>query len=94
MTIRYPWKHNPDFATIERTWKDADAGAARTNQCVVALMRGPQVLFALAQQPTLRRSELLNVQRAHDGYWQAGGVRFAPFTAVHEAPYSAYVRLA
>ena len=61
---------------------------------VVALVRGPQVLFALAQQPRLSRSQLLNVKRAADGYWEAGGVRFAPFTAIHDAPYTAYIRLA
>lgn len=101
-----PVETQSGFATIERTWKDGDridlelpmpvrlVPINAHHPDVVALMRGPQVLFALAQQPTLRRRELLNVQRAHDGYWQAGGVGFAPFTAVHEAPYSAYVRLA
>jgi uncharacterized protein len=60
----------------------------------VALVRGPQMLFALVQQPKLGRSQLLNVKRADDGCWQAGGVRFAPFTAIHGAPYTAYIRLA
>ncbi|MGB6485874.1 MAG: beta-L-arabinofuranosidase domain-containing protein [Steroidobacteraceae bacterium] len=94
------------FATIERTWKDGDqidlelpmpvrlVPINAYHPDVVALVRGPQVLFALAQQPRLSRSQLSNVKRAPDGYWQAGDVRFAPFTAIHDAPYTAYVRLA
>ncbi|MFZ0501614.1 MAG: beta-L-arabinofuranosidase domain-containing protein [Steroidobacteraceae bacterium] len=94
------------FATIERTWKDGDqidlhlpmplrlVPINAHHPEVVALMRGPQVLFALAQKPKLGRSQVMNVKRAADGYWQAGGVRFAPFTAVRDAPYSAYIRLA
>jgi len=93
------------FATIERTWKDGDridlelpmpvrlVPINRHHPDVVALMRGPQVLFALVQQPRLSRSQLLNVKRAADGYWQAGGVRFVPFTAIHDAPYTSYIRL-
>lgn len=94
------------FATIERTWKDGDqidlhlpmplrlVPINAHHPEVVALMRGPQVLFALAQKPKLGRSQVMNVKRAADGYWQAGCVRFAPFTAVRDAPYSAYIRLA
>lgn len=94
------------FAAIERTWKDGDRIDLQLpmpvrlvpinahHSDVVALVRGPQVLFALAQQPKLSRKQLLNVQRAPDGYWQAGGVRFAPFTAIGEAPYSAYINVA
>jgi DUF1680 family protein len=94
------------FATIERRWKDGDqidldlpmpvrlVPINAHHPDVVALVRGPQVLFALAQQPKLTRSQLLNVKRANDGYWQADGVRFAPFTAIHDAPYTAYIRLA
>lgn len=94
------------FAAIERTWKDGDridlelpmpirlVPINAHHSDVVALVRGPQVLFALAQQPKLSRRQLLNVERARGGYWQAGGVRFAPFTAIREAPYSAYIRVA
>ena len=101
-----PVETQSGFATIERTWKDGDridldlpmsvrlVPINAHHPDVVALMRGPQVLFALGQQPTLARSELLNVRRAHDGYWQAGRVRFAPFSAIGEAPYSTYIRLA
>jgi len=93
------------FATLERTWRDGDrievdlpmplrlVPINAHHPDVVALMRGPQVLFALAQQPNLSRNQLLNVKRTADGYWQAGAVRFAPFTAIHDAPYTTYVRL-
>jgi uncharacterized protein len=94
------------FASIERVWKDGDrieldlpmpvrlVPIDAYHPDVVALVRGPQVLFALARQPKLSRSQLLSVKRADGDYWQAGGVRFAPFTAIHDAPYGAYVRLA
>ena len=94
------------FATIERTWKDGDridlelpmpvrlVPINAHHPDVVALVRGPQVLFALAQQPRLTRSQLLGVRRAADGHWQTGGVRFAPFTAIHDAPYTTYMKLA
>jgi uncharacterized protein len=94
------------FATIERTWKDGDridlhlpmpvrlVPINAYHPDVVALVRGPQVLFALEQQPKLGRTQLLDVKRAGGGHWQAGGARFAPFTAIRGAPYSAYIRLA
>jgi DUF1680 family protein len=94
------------FATIERTWKDGDrigldlpmpirlVPINAHHPDVVALVRGPQVLFALAQQPKLTRTQLLSVTRRDDGSWHAGGVSFAPFTAIHDTPYTAYIRLA
>jgi hypothetical protein len=94
------------FTTIERRWNDGDridldlpmpvrlVPINAHHPDVVALVRGPQVLFALAQEPKLSRSQLLGVRRTDDGCWQAGGVRFAPFTAIHDAPYTAYIRLA
>ncbi|HTX06595.1 MAG TPA: beta-L-arabinofuranosidase domain-containing protein [Steroidobacteraceae bacterium] len=93
------------FAALERTWKDGDSIDLELpmpvrlvpinahHPDVAALVRGPQVLFALAQQPKLSRGQLLSVKRADGGYWQAGDVRFAPFTAIGEAPYSTYVRV-
>jgi hypothetical protein len=94
------------FAAIDRRWKDGDridldvpmpvrlVPINRHHPDVVALVRGPQMLFALTQQAQLSRSGLLQLKRADDGYWQAGGVRFAPFTAIHDAPYTAYLKLA
>ena len=55
------------FATIERRWKDGDrieldlpmpvrlVPINANHPDVVALVRGPQVLFALTQQPKLSR---------------------------------------
>jgi len=93
------------FAAIERTWKDGDRIDLQLplplrlvpinahHPDVVALMRGPWVLFALARQPRLSRGQLLSAKRAAGEAWQAGGIRFAPFTAIHDAPYCAYVQL-
>jgi uncharacterized protein len=94
------------FAVIERTWKDGDRIELALPMTVrlipinahhpdvVALMRGPQVLFALTERPKLSRGQLLGVKRRSDGLWQAGDVRFAPFTAIHDAPYTTYIELA
>jgi uncharacterized protein len=101
-----PVRDHLGFAAIERRWKDGDridlelAMPVRLvpidadHPEVVALVRGPQMLFALARDPKLDRRQLLRVQRETDGTWRAGGVRFAPFTEIHEAPYTAYLRLA
>jgi uncharacterized protein len=94
------------FATLERRWRDGDridldvplpvrlVPINAHHPEVVALLRGPQMLFALARDPKLERNQLLRVKREADGFWKAGGVRFAPFTALHDAPYTAYLRLA
>jgi uncharacterized protein len=94
------------FASINRIWTDGDrieldlpmsvrlVPINAYHPDVVALVRGPQMLFALAPQARLSRRQLLQVKRAADGYWQAGGVRFAPFTAIHDAAYTAYLKLA
>ena len=57
----------------------------------VALVRGPLVLFAQAQNPRLTRSQLLNVTQAPDGSWTSNSVRFAPFTDLNSHPYTTYV---
>jgi uncharacterized protein len=94
------------FAVIERVWKDGDrieldlpmplrlVPVNAHHPDVVALVRGPQVLFALAHDPRLGRDQLLNARRTGDGSWKAGDVRFVPFTAVRGAPYTTYLKLA
>lgn len=94
------------FATIERSWRDGDRIELELpmplrlvpinahHPDVVAVMRGPQVLFALADRPRLSRGQLMGMKRTVDGLWQAGGVRFAPFTAIGRAAYTTYVELA
>jgi len=94
------------FAVIDRVWKDGDRIELSVPMTVrlvpinahhpdvVTLMRGPQVLFALAERPKLSRGQLMQVKRRSDGFWQAGDVLFAPFTAVHGMPYTTYIELA
>ncbi|MDE2305311.1 MAG: glycoside hydrolase family 127 protein [Gammaproteobacteria bacterium] len=93
------------FASLEGIWNDGDRVQLRLpmpvylspvdarHGDVVALMRGPQVLFALTPDAKIGRKQLLGVRRNGDGQWQAGELRFAPFTEIGDRPYSAYVRL-
>ena len=69
----------------------------------VALARGPLVLMAVkpaidAPAPALSRSALLNAERAGATEWRAKGangtVVLAPFTALGERPYTAYLNVA
>ena len=57
----------------------------------VALLRGPLVLFAQAENPRLTHSQLLNLTEAPDGSWTANSVRFAPFVDLDREQYTAYV---
>ncbi|HJP69907.1 MAG TPA: beta-L-arabinofuranosidase domain-containing protein, partial [Sphingomicrobium sp.] len=67
-----------------------------------ALVRGPLVLMAVkpdldAAVPLLSRSALLGARRAGAAEWQAdtarGPITLAPFTALGDRPYTAYVDL-
>jgi hypothetical protein len=63
-----------------------------------ALVRGPLVLMAVkpdaeAPVPVLSRSELLSARRTGSTEWRAGTVRLAPFTALANRAYTAYVNL-
>ncbi len=67
-----------------------------------ALVRGPLVLMAVkpdmdAAVPVLRRSALLHARPAGAAEWQAdtarGPITLAPFTALGDRPYTAYVEL-
>lgn len=103
---RVPVEIRSGFAEIDRPWKDGDhveldlplplrlVPINARHPDVVALMRGPQVLFALEHDPKLSRGQLLGVRRTSDGAWKAGNTRFAPFTAIRDAAYSTYVRMA
>ncbi len=68
-----------------------------------ALVRGPLVLMAVkpdidAPVPALSRSALLGAKRAGPTEWRAdsahGAITLAPFTALGEHPYTAYLNLA
>ena len=75
---------NAGFATIERTWKDGDhveltlpmplrlEAIDREHPNTVALMRGPLVLFALAENPQLTRKQVLTVENESSGRWRTG----------------------
>jgi DUF1680 family protein len=71
----------------------------RRHPDTVALVRGPLALMAVkpavdAPVPVLSRSALLGPERAGATEWRAGPVTLAPFTALGERPYTAYVKLA
>ena len=97
------------FASLFRQWKDGvlielelslpmrlepiDPQHLNT----VALMHGPVVLFALAENaPLITRKELLSsVRLTSESGWQAntasGPMKLQPFTAIHDEPYMTYL---
>jgi len=101
-----------EFAAIRRTWKNGDrirlelpmrlrvesVDAQHPN--LVAVMRGPLVLFALADsQPDFKRADLLQAQAANNpkGDWlatsaQGTTVVMRPFMSIDDENYSTYVR--
>lgn len=101
------------FAAIRRTWKDGDRVELELpmplrlepvdvqHPQLVALMRGPQVLFAIADsQPSFDRAELLRARTANNdlGDWLATSsegqtVRMRPFMNIQREKYSTYVRI-
>jgi hypothetical protein len=97
------------FAAIRRQWKDGDQirltlplpvrlepiDSAHPN--IVALVRGPLVLFALTSNPPrITRSQLLAArQLPGQSTWQAettsGPLHLLPFTQIEDQPYTTYV---
>lgn len=64
----------------------------------VALMRGPLVLFPLGQgSRSFKEAELIGARQSSAQEWVVasarGDVRFRPFAAIHDEPYSTYVTL-
>lgn len=104
---------NGKFVAIRRTWRDGDRlelelpmklrleSVDPMHPNVVALMRGPIVLFAVSEsQPTFGRDELLQAKPANNaqGDWlarSADGTRVAmrPFMSIDKENYSTYVLL-
>lgn len=100
------------FALIRRTWKDGDSIQLDLDMPmrlepidpghpnVVALMRGPLVLFAISPDaPRLNADQLLAAQRVADQHlWQArtdaGPLNLRPFTAIEDQTYWTYIKLA
>jgi len=101
------------FAAIPRTWKDGDrvelelpmplrlepVDANHPN--LVALMRGPLVLFAVADsQPAFEKAELLRAQSANNAVGdsiatsaEGKPISMRPFMSINGESYSTYVRL-
>jgi hypothetical protein len=87
------------FAELARTWRDGDRielelplttrlePVDAQHPDLVALLQGPLVLFPLGDvEPKITRKELLS----HD--WR--GIRFLPFTDIHDETYSTYINVA
>jgi DUF1680 family protein len=101
------------FAAIRRTWKDGDRIELEfpmplrlvpvdvQHSSNVALMRGPVVLFAVADtQPSFEKAELLRAHPANNelGDWLAASgdgntVAMRPFMNIQHEKYSTYVKL-
>jgi DUF1680 family protein len=101
------------FAAIRRTWKDGDRVELElpmplrlepvdaNHPKLVALMRGPLVLFAVADsQPSFDKSELLRAQLATNAAGDSVAtsaegkpISMRPFMSIKEENYSTYVLL-
>ncbi|MEO7144898.1 MAG: beta-L-arabinofuranosidase domain-containing protein, partial [Bryobacteraceae bacterium] len=100
------------FFALHRTWKSGDIVELDVDQPVrteavdaqhadqVAILRGPQVLFAIAnEQPELRREQLARprLSKAGNGDWtvDAGGagVLLRPFPAIGDEVYQTYCKV-
>lgn len=97
------------FATLQRRWRDGDSvdlylpmgmrleAIDETHPNCVALLRGPLVLFALAEMDTsIMRAQLLNAKPLPgETAWQAstagGSIRLVPFTAIDDERYATYL---
>ena len=99
-----------NFATFERTWKVGDqvelslpmhlrlVPVDAETPGIVALMRGPLVLFPLGKGfRAFKEADLLQARQTSEQEWVVpsaeGDVRFRPFPAIHDEPYSTYVQL-
>jgi len=101
------------FAEVKRTWKDGDRvelelplvsrleAIDSQHPNIVAVMRGPLVLFALkplqtSRMPSFGKHSLLNLQRISQREWQVrsegAAYRFVPFTEVGSEPYTTYLQ--
>jgi DUF1680 family protein len=99
----------PGFFPVRRKWKTGDRIELEIDQTVryepvdaqnpgqVALLRGPQVMFALSEmQPKLSRGQLTSarIERAHGDDWVArtetGDIRLRPFGSITDEVYQTY----
>jgi len=99
----------PGFFSVRRSWRSGDRIELEIDQTVryepvdaqnpnqVAMLRGPQVMFALAEtQPKLTRRQLTSakIERAHGDDWMArtevGDIRLRPFGSIGDEVYQTY----
>jgi DUF1680 family protein len=100
-----PLRLSAGFATIERKWHDGDhieldlpmpirlVPVSERHPNTAALMYGPLVLFALGENTNAARAQLLQVKRTPGADWQAGSLRFKPFFAIEDEPYTTYLNV-
>jgi DUF1680 family protein len=97
------------FATLKRKWQEGDRieldlslplrleAINSRHRETVALMRGPLVLFAMGDNPTITRQQLLAAKRIpQQNAWTtetgSGPLHLRPFTEIHDEPYSTYLK--
>jgi hypothetical protein len=105
-----PLEVTKGFAEVRRTWRSGDVvelempsklrleAIDAAHPEVVALMRGPLVLFAKTEsQPRLTREQVLGARRSAGAEWvidtEEGPLRMVPFTEVGDAAYTTYLKL-
>ncbi|MGH9530206.1 MAG: beta-L-arabinofuranosidase domain-containing protein [Terriglobales bacterium] len=98
------------FASIRRRWKTGDRVEVNLpmtlrlqpvdpqHSGVVALLRGPLVLFAITEAaPTVTRRQLLAAKKTGAQTWQVetdtGQMKMLPFTAIADEQYSTYLQV-
>jgi DUF1680 family protein len=95
LSIRRTWKHG-DRIELELPMRLRLEPLDEQHPNVVALVRGPLVLFAISENPpTVTSKQLLSARRVGQQTWQAeiGGntLKFVPYTAIGEEQYSTYL---
>lgn len=108
---RVPAPVTTGFATVRRRWLDGDhvelelplpmrlEAIDPSHPNTVALVRGPLVLFPIAEKaPVVTRQELVAARRVpHREEWQAetgaGPLRLLPFVAIRDERYTTYMNV-
>jgi hypothetical protein len=105
-----PLEVTKGFAVVRRTWKSGDVvelelpsrlrveAIDAAHPDVVALMKGPLVLFAKTEsQPVLTRKQVLGARRNGSAEWVVdtgeAPLTLVPFTEVGDAAYTTYLKL-
>jgi DUF1680 family protein len=96
LRIERKWKHG-DRITLTLPMELRTETINAFHPETVAVLRGPLVLFAVGEgRPTLSSKQLLSARQVERTQWivdsSAGAVKFAPFTAIGDQPYSTYLR--